>query len=225
MIRQTLAVLHKELLTEIRSPARVSGIFFFALALVLLVAVAAPSTTVLSKMAGGTLWIGLMIASTRSLDQSYTVELEHNALEGMVLWPVDSRAIYYGKAIANTLLLLVVCVALTPLVLAMCDASVAGSPLMLLAFILAGCAGIAAPGTLFGLITGQARGSSVLLPLLLFPLVVPMLLAGARGTMLVLEGGPSMEREAPGWLQVLLIFNALHWSVGGIFYGYILEDS
>lgn len=225
MIRQTFAVLHKELLTEVRSPARVSGIFFFALSLVLLVAVSSPSTSLLTRMAGGTLWLGLMLASTRSLDQSYAIELEHNALEGMVLWPVDARAIYYGKAVANTLILLVVCVALTPLVLAMCDASVEGSPLLFLAFLLAGCAGLAAPGTLFGLITGQARGSSVLLPLLLFPLVVPMLLAGARGTMLVMEGGPSMEREAPGWLQVLLIFNALHWSLGGLFYGYILEDS
>lgn len=224
MIRQTFAVLHKELLTEWRQPSRVSGIFFFALALVLLVGVAAPSMAALKQMAAGTLWLGLMLASTRSLDQSYAVELEHDALEGMVLWPVDPRAIYYGKAISNTLLLLVVCVAITPLVLAMCDASIAGSPWMFLGFLLAGCAGLAAPGTLFGLITSQARGSSVLLPLLLFPLVVPMLLAGARGTMLVMEGGPSAEREGPGWLQVLIVFNLLHWSLGGLFYSLIIED-
>lgn len=224
MIRQTVAVLQKELLTEWRKPSRVSGIFFFALALVLLVGVAAPSMSTLEQMAASTLWLGLMLASTRSLDQSYAVELEHNALEGMVLWPVDARAIYYGKAIANTVLLVLVCIALTPLVLAMCDASIQGDPVLFVGLLIAGCAGLAAPGTLFGLITGQARGSSVLLPLLLFPLVVPMLLAGARGTMLVMEGGPSAEREGPGWFQILLIFNVVHWSLGGIFYSYIIED-
>ncbi len=224
MIRQTGAVLYKELLTEIRQPSRISGIFFFALALVLLVGVASPSGKVLEKMAAATLWLGLMLASTRNLDQSYQVELEHDALEGMVLWPVDPRSIYYGKALANTLMLLLVCMALTPFVLAMCDASIDGSLGYFVALMVAGCAGLAAPGTLFGLITGQARGSSVLLPLLLFPLVVPCLLAGARGTMLVMEGGPSAEVEAPGWLQVLVIFNALHWSIGGVFYSFIIED-
>jgi heme exporter protein B len=224
MIRQTFAVLYKELLTEIRQPARISGIFFFALALVLLVGVASPSGKVLEQMAAATLWLGLMLASTRNLDQSYQVELEHDALEGMVLWPVDPRSIYYGKALANTLMLLLVCMALTPLVLAMCDASIEGSLFYFVALLVAGCAGLAAPGTLFGLITGQARGSSVLLPLLLFPLVVPMLLAGARGTMLVMEGGPAAEMEAPGWLQVLVIFNVLHWSLGGVFYSFIIED-
>ncbi|MCB9677497.1 MAG: heme exporter protein CcmB [Alphaproteobacteria bacterium] len=224
MIRQTWAVLYKELLTELRQPARISGIFFFALALVLLVGVASPSGVVLQKMAGATLWLGLMLASTRALDQSYQVELEHNALEGMVLWPVDPRAVYYGKAVANAVMLLLVCCALTPFVLAMCDAGIAGNKLLFVAFLAAGCSGLAAPGTLFGLITGQARGSSVLLPLLLFPIVVPMLLAAARGTMLVMEGGPSAEMEGPGWLKVLLVFNLLHWSLGGIFYGYIIED-
>lgn len=224
MIRQTGAVLYKELLTEFRQPSRISGIFFFALALVLLVGVASPSAAILQRMAAGTLWLGLMLASTRSLDQSYQVELEHDALEGMVLWPVDPRAIYYGKAIATTLMLLLVCIAITPLVLAMCDSSVEGNLLLFVALLAAGCAGLAAPGTLFGLITSQARGSSVLLPLLLFPLVVPMLLAGARGTMLVMEGGPAAEREAPGWLNVLVVFNLLHWSLGGVFYGYIIED-
>ena len=224
MIRQLFAVLYKELLTEFRQPSRVSGIFFFAMTLVLLVGISSPSTKSFEKFAAATLWLGLTLASTRSLDQSYAVELEHNALEGLVLWPVDPRAIYYGKAIANTLTLFLVCLALTPIVLGMADASIEGSLWRFFAFLALGCAGLAAPGTLFGLISGVARGSSVLLPLLLIPLLVPMLLAGARGTMLVMEGGPAAEMEAPGWMMVLVLFNALHWSLGGVFYSFIIED-
>ncbi len=224
MIRQLHAVLYKELLTELRQPSRVSGIFFFGLTLVLLVGIASPSSRAFEQFAAATLWLGLTLASTRSLDQSYAVELEHGALEGLVLWPVDPRAIFYGKALATTAMLFGVCIGLTPFVLAMADASVEGSWALFTAFLVMGCAGLAAPGTLFGLITSQARGSSVLLPLLLIPLLVPMLLAGARGSMLVMQGGPSAEVEAPGWLQLLVLFNVLHWSLGGVFYSVILES-
>ena len=224
MIQQLFAVLYKELLAEWRQPARASGIFFFALALVLLVGIAAPSNKSFTGFAAATLWLGMTLASTRSLDQSYAVELEHNALEGLVLWPVDARAVFYGKAIANTLLLFVVVLALTPIVLAMADASIEGSVPRFFLFLILGCSGLAAPGTLFGLLAARARGSSVLLPLLLIPLLVPMLLAGARGTMLVMEGGPAAEVEAPGWMMALLLFNALHWSIGGVFYAIVLDD-
>jgi heme exporter protein B len=223
MIRQFFAVLYKEMLTELRQPARVSGIFFFGLTLVLLVGIASPSTAHFRAFAAATLWLGLTLASTRSLDQAYAVELEHGALEGLVLWPVDARAIFYGKAVATTLMLFIVTIGLLPFLLAMADAGIAGSLPMFGGFLILGCAGLAAPGTLFGLIAGQARGSSVLLPLLLIPLLVPMLLAGARGTMLVMQGGPGAEAEAPGWLQLLVLFNALHWSLGGVFYSVIIE--
>ena len=224
MIRQLFAMLYKELLAEWRQPARASGIFFFALTLVLLVGIAAPSNESFTAFAAAALWLGLTLASTRSLDQSYAVELEHDALEGLVLWPVDARAVFYGKALANTLMLMLVCTALTPVVLAMADASIEGSFPRFVGFLVLGCAGLAAPGTLFGLLAARARGSSVLLPLLLIPLLVPMLLAGARGTMLVMEGGPAARMEAPGWMLVLAIFNALHWSIGGIFYAVVLDD-
>lgn len=224
MIRALFAMLYKELLAEWREPARASGIFFFALTLVLLVGIAAPSNRSFTEFAAATLWLGLTLASTRSLDQSYAAELEHDAIEGLVLWPVDPRAVFYGKALANTLMLFVVCLALTPIVLAMSDASIDGSVPRFFGFLVLGCAGLAAPGTLFGLLAARARGSSVLLPLLLIPLLVPMLLAGARGTMLVMEGGPAAEKEAPGWMMALLVFNALHWSVGGLFYSVVLDD-
>src|SRR5690606_38029767 len=129
------------------------------------------------------------------------VETEHGAIDGLVLWPVDPRAIYYGKAIANTLVLAVVVTALLPLVIAVYDAPLRGDLLHLLGFVVLGCAAIAAPGTLYGLITAQARGSGVLLPLLLFPLVVPALLAAAKGTGVVMEGDPM--GQGPSWLGLL----------------------
>jgi len=222
MLRQTLHMLGKEMLTEWRQRARISGVFWFAFAIVLMVAFATPNSAVLPQVAGGTLWLGLLLASTRSLDQSYAVELEHGAMEGLMLWPVDPIAIYYGKALANTLVLVLVAFALLPLVIAIFDAPVVGNPLNLIVIVLLGCMALAAPGTLYGLITSQARGSSVLLPLLLFPLVVPAVLAAANATTKVFEGDP-ME-QVPSWLALLTAFDIIFWSLSGIAYGKLLED-
>lgn len=223
LLAQTWGILRKELLIEWRQRSRISGVFFFALAVLLMVAFASPSEGALRDHAGGTLWIGLLLASTRSLDQSYAVEMEHGAMDGLVLWPVDARAIYYGKAVANALVLSLVALALLPLVIAVYDAPLRGDLLQLVGFLVLGCAALAAPGTLYGLITAQARGSSVLLPLLLFPLVVPALLAAARGTSVVMEGDPM--GQGGDWLGLLAAFNALHWSLSGLLYGRILEDA
>ena len=222
-IRQIAAIAKRELSLEIRSRGRWAVLFFFAFAVLLMVAFAAPSTSVLRANAGGVLWIGLLLASTRSLDQSYAIEMEDGALEGMILWPVRPWSLYYGKALSNTLTLLAVAFALLPLVIGICDAQVRGSFQDVILFTTLGCAGLAAPGTLYGLITAKARGSSVLLPLLYFPLVVPVILSAARGTTLVFEGDPMAQSGS--WLGLLWAFNALHWSLSGLLYGRIAEDA
>ena len=187
-----------------------------------MVAFASPSETVLKQFTGGVLWVGLLMASTRSLDQSYQVEFEHGAMEGLLLWPVDPVAIYYGKAIANTLILITVALFLLPLLIAIYDSPVQGELSNLLAAVVLGSAAIAAPGTLYGLITAQARGSSVLLPLLLFPLVVPAVLAASKLSTLAFETDPMSQSMS--WIKVLVAYNALHWTISGLLYGKILED-
>ncbi len=224
VFRQAWALAVKDLLVEWRSPSRVSGIFFFALALLLMVAFTiGASTTVLRKSAGGALWLGMLLASTRSLDLAFSVETDDDALEGLVLWPVDPRAIYLGKALANTLVLFAVAAALTPLTIAMYDAPIHGSPALFLGFLAAGSAALAAPGTLYALLTTRARAASVLLPVLLFPLVVPALIAASRGTTLVMEGDPM--GQASSWFGLLVAFDVLHWSLGSLLFGRVVEDS
>lgn len=223
VIRQSIAVARKDLLIEWRSPSRVSGILFFALALLLMVAFTTDaSAATLRKQAGGALWLGMLLASTRSLDLSYAIETEEDALEGLVLWPVDPRAMFFGKAIANTTILFLVASALTPLAIAIFDAPIYGSVTHYVAFLALGSAALAAPGTLYALLTARARSASVLLPVLLFPLVVPALIAASRGTSLAMEG--DLMNQAPSWLKLLFLFNAVHWSLDALLYGRIVED-
>jgi heme exporter protein B len=223
-LRQVLAVARKDLLIEWRSPARISGLLFFALALLLLVAYAnGGSTFLLPQIAGSTLWIGLLLASTRGLDQSWAVELERGALEGLVLWPVMPAALFYGKAIANTFVLLIVLLALCPLTMAIYDVGVKEDYLIFLGLLFFGCSALAAPGTLYGAITARARGSSVLLPLLMFPLIVPALMAAAKGCSALMSG--DIFNEAEIWLWLLIVFNVVHWSLSGLLFRYVVEDT
>ena len=149
------AVIAKDLLVEWRSPVRTTAVLFFALAIVMLVAFSSGGGA-LKRQAASTLWMGLLLASTRSLDRSFQVELEQGALEGMVLWPVHPAALFYGKAIANTLVLWLVALAITPFVIAVFDAPIKGNVPLFVGFLGVGCAAIAAPGTTFAAITAPA---------------------------------------------------------------------
>ena len=217
-----LAVVRKELLVEWRQRSRLTGLIFFAFAVLLLIAFAVPDTGLLRDLAGGALWLGLLLASARSLDQSFAVELENGALEGLVLWPVPAHTLFYGKALANLLLLLLVALAITPLCFALYDPPLRGDPLLLLGILLLGTAGIAAPGTLVAALTAQARGASALLPLLLFPLVVPVILCASRATTLLLEGDPM--HQVDDWMLILAIFNAVHWSLDAALFTRVVDE-
>lgn len=221
---QVFVIALKDLTIEVRAPVRIFSIVFFALVLVLLVAFASGSSSqILQDIAGGTLWIAILLTSTRALDQSLAAEFEDAAMGELVLWPAEPAAIFYGKALANTLVLLLVAALLTPLIFAVYGAPLRGSLVQLIALIFLGCSAIAAPGTLYATLTAQARGGAVLLPLLLFPLIVPALMAAARGTTVVMEGDPMVQ--APAWLGVLVLFNLIHWSLDGLLYRYVVEEA
>lgn len=222
-LRQTAAVVAKDVLVELRAPVRVSGLFFYGFVLLLIAGFTSNTSDVMRQQAGGVLWLGMLLASTRSFDQSYAAEMEQGALEGMMLWPVHPLALYYGKAVANAFVLMLVGCALLPLAIVMFQVNVRGDVGALLATVVLGCMGLSAPGTLLAHITSQARGSSVLLPLLLFPTVVPTVIPAARATTLVMEGDP-MGGQVAAWLAVLAVMVGTHWTLSGLLFAKALEE-
>ena len=235
LVRQSLLVFAKDLLIELRSLSRLSGLVVFALAAVVVIAFTSDSSSVVpvdgegnpvrilfrGNQAAGALWLAALLASSRGLDQSMAVESEHGALEGMVLWPVRPAAIFFGKATANALILIVLCSILLPVLLALFNTSVEGSLGSLAALVVLGCGALAAPGTLYAALTGRARRSSVILPILLFPLVLPALLAAALGTSLVMQG--DVQGQSGIAITIVGVFNLLHWTLGGLVFGRIVE--
>lgn len=221
-MRDLLAALHKEALLQWRSRAQLLAVFVFgATALLLFSFAVGPHADLLRENAAGFLWLGLLLASTLTLAESYQAEMEQRALEGLLLLPASPRALFYGKALSNWFQLTLLGSGLVPLMVVLYDAALA-RPLALFGIIALGCAGLSAPGTLYAAMTHQARSRQTLLPLLLFPLVVPVLIASVKATSLLLLGDP-MGQLRP-WALLLVSFDAIHWSLCGLLFGRVVED-
>jgi heme exporter protein B len=216
------AALRKELLLQWRSRGQMMAVFVFGAAALLLFSFAiGPNAHALRTFSSGFLWLGLLLSSTLTLAESFHAEMENRALEGLLLLPSDPRALYYAKAIANWLQLTVLGCALVPVMVVLYDAGT-DQLLTLLGIIILGTAGLSAPGTLYAAMTAQIRAKQTLLPLLLFPLIVPALLASVKATSLAITGDP-ME-QSRSWIILLTAFDLIYWSLCGLLYGRVIEE-
>jgi heme exporter protein B len=217
-----IAALRKELLLQWRTRSQFLAVFVFGAAALLLFSFAiGPNAVALRTFSAGFLWLGLLLSSTLTLAESFHAEMENRAMEGLLLLPSDPRALYYAKAIANWLQLAILGVALVPVMVVLYDAGTRELPKLLLVILL-GTAGLSAPGTLYAAMTAQLKAKQTLLPLLLFPLIVPALLASVKATSYVILGDPM--NQAGSWLSLLAAFDLIYWSLCGMLYSRVIED-
>jgi heme exporter protein B len=217
-----IAALRKELLLQWRTRTQFVAVFVFGAASLLLFSFGiGPNAEVLRQFSAGFLWLGLLLSSTLTLAESFHAEMENRALEGLLLLPTDPRILYYSKALANWIQLTLLGVALVPVMVVLYDAGTARIP-ALIGIIALGAAGLSAPGTLYAAMTAQVRAKQTLLPLLLFPLIVPALLASVNATSLVILGDPMEQLRL--WLLLLASFDAIYWALCGLLYGRVVED-
>jgi heme exporter protein B len=217
-----IGALRKELLLQWRTRAQAMAAFIFGSTSLLLFSFAVgPIAEALRTFSAGFLWLGLLLSSTLTLADSFHAETENRALEGLLLAGANAPAIYYGKSVANWLQLTLLGVTLTPVMVVLYDAGTLRLGTLLLVILL-GSAGISAPGTLYAAMTSQVRAKQTLLPLLLFPLVVPVLLASVKATSLIILGDPMGQINS--WVGLLVAFNAIFWSLCGLLFGRVVEE-
>ena len=217
-----VAALRKEFLLQWRTRAQFMAVFVFGASALLLFSFAVgPNAEILRQFSAGFLWLGLLLSSTLTLAESFHAEMENRALEGLLLLPAEPHALYYGKAIANWIQLVLLGAALVPIMTILYDAGTMRLGALLLVIAL-GAAGLSAPGTLYAAMTAQVRSKQTLLPLLLFPLIVPVLLASVKATSLIVLGDPM--NQSSSWIKLLIAFNAIYWSLCGLLFGRVVED-
>lgn len=212
----------KELALEGKNHGRLGNLLPFAALVCMMFSFAVgPQPGLLQRLAPGFLWLAVLLASLLGLAESMALEHANRALEGLRLLGVAPAAIFLAKALANWLLLSALALAMLPVAVALYDAPVHGSLLHLVGLIVLGCGAISAPGTLFAALTCELRSRDLLLPLLMFPLLVPGLLAAVRATSLLLLGDPMDELF--GWEVLLCGFQLVYWPLCTVLFERVVE--
>jgi heme exporter protein B len=222
LLRESAAIARKDLLIEVRGRYAIGAVLPFAGTLLVAFGLSlGPGRTLLHETAPGLLWLAVLFASVLSFRQAYQSEAEDGALEGLLLAPVDKAAVFLGKAVAVAVQLLVLEAVVLLLVAGLFDVSLGGRPGLLAGAFVLGTVGLAAVGSLFGVLSESARAREAIVPLLVLPLATPVLLAGVRATALATTGGSG---SVGGWLGLLVAFDLVLLSAGTLVFGHLLED-
>ena len=223
-LSQARRILAKDLKVTWRRKGWALSVLIFALLVVVVFSFAVgPNAKLLRQLSGGLLAFALLSASVLTLNESFRQEEEERGMLGLRLLGVSPSAVFLGKSIANALIL----VALgPPLFIAATvffdlSPSLASTGQVALLWLLTST-GLAAPGTLYAAMSNRTVARDVLLPVLLFPLVVPVLLGSSRAFGLALDGDPMSQIGS--WIGFLFAFNAVYWILGTALFSAILED-
>lgn len=215
------AIVWKDIRAEVRTKDIFSSMFVFALLAVIIFNFAfemrVPDMTM---VAPGIIWVAITFAGTLGLNRAFVIEQDKGSLAGLLLAPIDRAAIYFGKMLSSLVFMLVVEVILLPLVMVFFNL-----PLLTwqhLVVLLLGTYGFAAVGTVFSGIAVNTRAREVLLPILLFPVVLPVLIAGSKMTGALLDG--ETFASLGDWLRLIVIYDIAFTVVAYLTFGYVVEE-
>lgn len=215
------SIARKDLTIEWRSRQLLAAMFVFAILVILIFNFTLELDALARRqIASGVLWATFAFAGTLGLNRSMALEREGGSLDSLLLAPVDRSAIYFGKTFANLLFMLVVEILTLPLYAVLYGADLFNPGLMLV--IILGSWGYSAVGTLLAGMAVQARSRELLLPVLLFPLIIPVLVAAVRASGAFLQGlewiyiWPS--------LNVLIAYGLIMPALGFMFFDFIVEE-
>jgi heme exporter protein CcmB len=208
-LRVAWLVAVKDLTVEVRSREILSTTIFFAISCVLVFAFALvkEGRTVVDASAG-ILWIAIAFSGTLALGRTFERERHTDTLRALLLAPAERPAIYVGKLLAVTTMILATEVLLVPLVALLFQAPLFDQPLLLALLLFCGTFGFAAVGTLFAAMLVRARSRDVLLSVLLYPITIPVIIGGVRGTAALLTS-PADLPMAQFWVGLLAFFDVV----------------
>lgn len=211
-------ILWKDLLLEFRRRELIGTMLIFTLLVIVVFTFALDLAAEYAPVvAPGALWVAYIFAGTLGLGRGFSAEVDAGTLEGLLLAPVNRSALYLAKVLGSAALMLVVEAISIPIFVAFFNLPVV--QVALLPVFLLGTIGFAAVATLFAALAANTRAREVLLPILLFPVATPVVIAGVKATTGILEG------TGPGpWLSLLVAFDAIFGAVAFLIFEYVVEE-
>jgi len=220
MTRALFTHLAKDLRIEWRSKEAVNSMLFFALLVVVLFSLSFdPRGAFARDIAGGVLCVATMFASVSALNQAWAREIRHQVLDAQRMAPTPGADMFLAKVLANFLFVTIVQVVLAPVFVVMYNLRILGSAWQLLLVLPLGTWALVANGTFFAALSIRSRNRELLLPLILFPIFIPALLAmvQASGSILTGESDPSL------WIKLLFGYDIIFTTVSLLLFDVILH--
>ena len=220
-LRAVGAVVWKDLAAEFRSKELLSAMIVFALLMILIFNFALElDRATRENVTAGVLWVTTIFTGTLGLNRSLAAEKDRGSLDGLLLAPVDRSALYFGKALGNLLFILAVEVVLLPVFGVLFNMPMLRP--LLLVVVLLGTVGYAAVGTLLASLAMYSRSRDVMLPILLFPVAVPLLIACVRASSGILAG---VEwAEIGPWFNILIGYDVIFIAAAFMLFEYVVEE-
>lgn len=219
--KATLAVVWKDLTAELRSRELLTSMLVFALLVILIFNFALElDARARANITAGVLWVTFTFAGTLGLNRSMAVEKDRGCLDGLLLAPVDRAAIYLGKALSNWVFLLIVAGIVLPVYSLLYNTNLFQPGLILV--ILLASEGYIAAGTLLASMAVQARTRDILLPILLFPVVIPVLVAAVKASSGFLEGLGWVDVST--WVNLLIVYDVIFTAVSFMVFDFVVEE-
>jgi len=221
-LRKVLAIVIKDVSAELRTREMVSSMLVFSLLVILIFNFAFDLRADNQRtLAPGVLWVAIAFSGMLGLSRSFIVEKDRGSIEGLLLAPMDRSAIFLGKMLGNVLFMVGIEIIILPVFVVLFNLS-AGDLLPLAGIMVLGTIGFAGVGTLFSAMVVHTRAREVLLPVLLFPVVIPVMLSAVRLTAAVLDGLPLAEMQ--NWLSLLIAFDAIFFALSFTLFDFVMEE-
>lgn len=220
-LRAMTAIIRKDLAAEWRSRELFSAMLVFALLVILIFNFALElDAQARASVTSGVLWVTFAFAGTLGLNRSMATEKDRGCLDGLLLAPVDRAAIYFGKAIGNLVFMFIVELIVLPVYSILYNTNLFQPGLLLV--VLLGSIGYVAVGTLLATMAVQTRTRDILLPILLFPLIVPVLIAAVKASGGFLQG--VAFNEVVNWINLLVVYDVIFIALAFMIFDFVVEE-
>jgi heme exporter protein B len=220
-LRQVFAIVQKDLAAELRTKENLSAMVVFSLLVLVIFNFAFELQGVdITVLGSGVLWVAFTFSGILGLGRSFAAEKDKGSLEGVLLSPVDRGAVFLGKAISNWLFITVMEAVTLPLFALLNNAGIPWIPLV--PYIVMGTVGFAAMGTLLSAVASSTKMREVMLPILLFPVSIPLLMSSVKLTSGALQG--RAFEDVSNWFSILLVYDVIFVVVAFWVFEYVVEE-
>ena len=222
-LNQIAAIVWKDFVTELKTRELLSSMFIFAL-LVILIFIFSINLSIVkaSEVGPGILWVAFLFAGTIGLNRSFMLEKENGCLMGLMLVPADRTTIYFGKLISNLIFLSIMELFILPLFMIFFNIDLLShlGPLLVVVFL--GTLGFCALGTLLSSLSANLKTREIMLPILLYPLLIPIIIGAVRMTGQILDGTELADMMK--WIGLTASFDIIYIGVSIMTIDHILEE-